>query len=205
MLTHTQKDHRNPPFIQYWLDQSASWLALNDLPRNQRPIRVTSFLSLILLFLPGVLFVGALFWAKDVNAHFVWLNDFTQYPWQFWGIALCGTIATLGGAGDWWFHKIYVTVSPREHHSHILALGTGGIVFILTAIASWVDWPNLLLLPIMVALITTVVLICYDEFAFHIRRCKPFETLLHRMLVLGNGLAFLCWIHWIFVTGLQNA
>jgi hypothetical protein len=142
-------------------------------------------------------------WAKDLNPRFAWFNNPTQYPWQFLGIVLCGTVATLGGAGDWWFHKIYVTVSPNEHHSHILALGSGGIVFLLMAVASWVDEPAALLIPVVVMLITTVVLISYDEFAFHIRRCKPFETILHRILVFGNGAAFLCWMHWLFVSGVK--
>jgi hypothetical protein len=160
---------------------------------------------LALLFLPGILFVGALMWAKDINIHFAWFNDLMHYPWQFWGIGLCGTVATIGGAGDWWFHKIYVTVSPNEHHSHILALGAGGIVFILMVVASWIDESTLLLIPVVVMLITTVVLISYDEFAFHIKRCKPFETMLHRMLVFGNGAALLFWMHWLFVSGLHHA
>lgn len=205
MLIRTENSQPNHPMIQSWLDKSALWLAFDDLPRNQRAIRLTSLLSLALLFLPGILFVGALMWAKDINIHFVWFNDPAQYPWQFWGIGLCGTVATIGGAGDWWFHKIYVTVSPNEHHSHILALGAGGIMFILMAIASWIDESTSLLIPVVMMLITTVVLISYDEFAFHIRRCKPFETMLHRMLVFGNGAAFLFWMHWLFVSGLHNA
>lgn len=205
MVVRTENSQPNHPIIQYWLDKSALWLAFDDLPRNRRAIRLTSLLSLALLFLPGILFVGALMWAKDINMHFAWFNDLAQYPWQFWGIGLCGTVATIGGAGDWWFHKIYVTVSPNEHHGHILALGAGGIMFILMAIASWIDESTLLLIPVVVMLITTVVLISYDEFAFHIRRCKPFETMLHRMLVFGNGAAFLFWMHWLFVSGLHHA
>jgi hypothetical protein len=204
MFIGTENSSSNHPRIQSLLDQTAQWLAFDDLPRNQRAIRLTSLLSLALLFLPGILFLAALMWAKDVNIHFAWFNDPVQYPWQFWGIAFCGTIATIGGAGDWWFHKIYVTVSPKEHHSHILALGAGGIVFLLMAAASWEDEPAALLIPVIVMLITTVVLISYDEFAFHIRRCKPFETLLHRMLVLGNGIVFLCWMHWLFASGLHH-
>ncbi len=200
MLVPAGTTRRNSPLIQYLLDKSAQWLRFDDLPRNQRPIRLTSLLSLTLLFLPGILFVAALFWAKDVNPYFEWFNEPVNFPWQLWAIGICGTVATLGGAGDWWFHKIYVTVSPKEHHSHILALGAGGFVFVLMAIASWIDEPVVLLTPVVVMLIITVVLISYDEFAFHIRRCKPFETLLHRMLVFGNGAAFLCWLHWLFVT-----
>jgi hypothetical protein len=186
------------------LDRVASVLALDDLQRNKRPIRVTSFFSLGLLFAPGVGLVAALWVLKDLHPHFAWFRDPLRYPWEFWGIVLFGLTATAGGAGDWLFHKVYVTVGPREHHSHMLALGAGGVVFLFMAIASWVDQPLPWLIPVLVALLVTVTLICYDEFAFHVRRCKPFETLLHRLLVLGNGAAFLCWMHWVFVAGIAH-
>lgn len=187
------------------MDYAADKLALDDLPRNKRPIRLKSFLSLSLLFAPGILFVLALWLLKDGHPRFAWFSHPALYPWQFWGIALFGSIATIGGAGDWLFHKIYVTVGPNEHHSHILALGAGGVVFILMTLASVADQPLYWLLPVIVALLITVTLICYDEFAFHVRRCKPFETMLHRMLVFGNGAAFLCWLHWVFVAGVLYA
>jgi hypothetical protein len=185
--------------MQKTFDTFANWLAIEGLQRNTRPVKSTSFLSLGLLFLPAVFFLLALSLLKDTSPRFYWFNDIERFPWQFWGIGLCGVIATLGGAGDWVFHKIYVTVGPKEHHSHILALGAGGLVFVMMALASTADQPLVWLIPVIIALLLTVTLICYDEFAFHVRRCKPFETLLHRMLVFGNGLAFLCWFHWIFV------
>jgi len=187
------------------LDHAASLIAIEDLQRNTRPVRPTSLLSLSLLFAPGVLFVAALWLLKDIAPRYAWAHDLSRYPWQFWGIALCGVVATLGGAGDWLFHKIYVTVGPKEHHSHLLALGAGGAVFLLMAVASVDDQPLRWLLPVIVALLVTVTLICYDEFAFHVRRCKPFETLLHRMLVFGNGAAFLIWMHWVFVAAYGSA
>jgi hypothetical protein len=190
--------------MQYVLDKTADILKLDDLRRNPKPVRLRSFASLALLFAPGVGFITALWLLKDTDARFAWFNQPASYPWQFWAIALCGTIATLGGAGDWLFHKIYVTVGPHEHHSHLLALGAGGAVFALMAAASVLEQPASLLIPIVVALLVTTVLICYDEFAFHIRRCKPFETLLHRMLVLGNAAAFLCWLHWLCAGGLHG-
>lgn len=188
------------------LDFTANHLAM-DLPRNKRPIRPASLLSLGLLFAPGVLFILALALLKDSHPRFTWFrtDNLTGYPWQFWGIGLFGVIATLGGAGDWLFHKVYVTVGPNEHHSHILALGAGGIVFLLMALASVADQPLHWLIPVVVGLLATVTLICYDEFAFHVRRCKPFETMLHRMLVFGQGVAFLCWLHWVFVAGAIHA
>lgn len=183
------------------LDHIADRLAFEDLKRNPKSLTLRSLGSLGLLFAPGVGFIGALWLLKNTHARFEWVNHLAEYPWQFWGIALCGTIATIGGVGDWVFHKVYVTVGPHEHHSHLLALGAGGIVFVLMAIASIIDQPLHMLIPMMIALSLTITLICYDEFAFHIKRCKPFETLLHRMLVFGNGLAFLCWVHWLFVLG----
>jgi hypothetical protein len=162
-------------------------------------VTVKSLVSLGLLFAPGVFFAAALLFLKDRHPNFYWVNTFGAYPWEVWGIALFGVVATLGGAGDWVFHKIYVTVGPKEHESHIFALAAGGGVFLLMGLASLAEQPDAFLIPVIVALLVTVTLICYDEFAFHIRRCKPFETVLHRMLVLGNGAAFLCWMQWVFV------
>jgi hypothetical protein len=199
------KDINNEQDLGYFLDYVAALLAIDGLTRSKKPLRLHSLVSLGLLFAPGIGFILALYLLKDTNPRFGWVNDMIAYPWQFWAIGLFGTIATLGGAGDWLFHKVYVTVGPKEHHSHILALGAGGLVFVLMAVASVLANPLDLLIPVLVALIVTVVLICYDEFAFHVRRCKPFETLLHRMLTLGNGAAFLCWMHWLFVTGVGHA
>jgi hypothetical protein len=181
------------------LDRVATVLAFDDLKRNRQPVTMKSLPSLGLLFAPGLFFLLALILLKDIHPRFSWFNTVDHYPWQFWAIGFFGSIATLGGAGDWLFHKIYVTVGPKEHESHLLALGSGGVVFILLALASLSDQPFEFLIPVIIALLVTVTLICYDEFAFHIRRCKPFETLLHRMLVFGNGAAFLCWMHWVFV------
>jgi hypothetical protein len=191
--------------MQALLDYVADRLAMDELQRNRRPIKLTSFVSLLLLFAPGVFFLGALLLLKDLHPDYTWFNDLSRFPWQFWGIILFGLIATTGGAGDWLFHKVYVTVGPNEHHSHLLALGAGGIVFLLMLGASVDTQPARWLVPMMVALLMTVTLICYDEFAFHLRRCKPFETMLHRLLVFGNGAAFLCWVHWVFVARMSYA
>lgn len=187
--------------MQNMLDTLANRLAIEELRRNPKPIRAQSFISLALLFAPGFLFVIVIWSLKDVNSRFVWAHNFIYSPWQFWGIGLFGAIATLGGAGDWLFHKIYITVGPHEHYSHILALGAGGIVFILMCLASIADQPLFWLLPIVIALLMTTVLICYDEFVFHAKRCKPIETALHRMLVFGNAIAFFIWLHWIYIDG----
>ena len=185
--------------MQNILDTLADQLAIDDLRRNQKPIHARSFVSLVLLFAPGVLFIVVIYLLKDVNVRFAWAQDFTSAPWQFWGIGFFGVIATVGGAGDWIFHKIYVTVGPHEHDSHVLALGAGGLVFIFMSFASITDQPLVWLIPTLIALLLTTTLICYDEFVFHINRCKPIETALHRMLVFGNAIALFIWLHWIFV------
>ena len=125
-----------------------------------------------------------------------------EYPWELWAVALCGSIATLGGVVDWRIHRSGDTVvGLREHRAHVAALGLGGVpLFGLMAAASLSPRPVAFLIPVLAALILTVVLVCYDEFLFH-RRCGRFETLSHRLLTFGNGLAFLAWAHWCFVRG----
>jgi hypothetical protein len=61
------------------------------------------------------------------------------------------------------------------------------------------DRPLQFLLPAIVVVLFIATLICYDEFIFHRRRCRPLETVLHRVLVFGNGAAWLAWAHWCFV------
>lgn len=161
--------------------------------------------ALLAMLAPAGLFpLGLLLLQDDVR--FAWLSRPTDYPWELWIIALCGTTATLAGLADWWIHRSGVTVvGVREHLAHVAALGIGGIpLFFLMAAATLSTRPHVLLLPILVMLVLTVVLICYDEFLFH-RRCGWLEMLMHRALTFGNGLAFLAWIHWCFVRGVGNA
>jgi hypothetical protein len=157
--------------------------------------------ALLAMLAPAVLFPLGLVLLRD-HGRFAWLRDVSCYPWEFWAIAVCGTAATLGGTADWLFHRCGETaVGRREHQAHVAALAGGGLpLFGLLAWASVIDRPAVLLLPVLVFLILTVVLICYDEFVFH-RRCGRFETLTHRLLTFGNGLAFLAWVHWCFVRG----
>ena len=162
-------------------------------------------LALILMLMPGLLFVAGLAILRN-RSRFSWVNHIQAYPWEFWAIAVCGAIASTGGIGDWLFHRSGETaVGAPEHRAHILALGIGGLpLFVLMAAASVSARPMVFLLPVIVVLIVTVVLICQDEFLFH-RRCNALETLLHRMLTIGNGLAWLGWVHWCFVRGGGNA
>ena len=153
------------------------------------------------MLMPGLSFVAGLAILRN-HSRFSWVSHFHDYPWEFWAIATCGAIASTGGIGDWLFHRSGVTaVGAAEHRAHILALGFGGVpLFVLMAAASISARPLVFLLPVIVVLIGTVVLICQDEFLFH-RRCAARETVLHRMLTIGNGLAWLAWVHWCFVRG----
>jgi hypothetical protein len=69
------------------------------------------------------------------------------------------------------------------------------------AAASVMNQPRVLLLPILLVVLFTASAICYDEFVYHRKRCGVYETLLHRLLVFGNGIAWLVWMHWSFVRG----
>lgn len=156
-------------------------------------------LALGAMFVPAVLCPLGLFLLR-VDARFAWLGDIRAWPWELWAIAVCGTVATLGGVLDWRFHRSGETVVGRgEHRAHVLALAGGGVpLFTLMAAASISARPAQFLVPVLVVLICTVVMICYDEFVFH-RRCGRFERFAHRLLTCGNGLAFLAWAHWCFV------
>lgn len=155
--------------------------------------------ALVAMLVPAVLCPLGLFLVRDAP-RFIWLHDIREYPWELWAIAVCGSAATLGGFLDWRFHRGGDTVvGRREHKAHLLALAGGGIpLFILMAAASISARPAQFLVPVLIVLIYTVVMICYDEFVFH-RRCGRFETITHRLLTCGNCLAFLAWAHWCFV------
>jgi hypothetical protein len=156
--------------------------------------------SLLLLFFPAVLFgCGLMLWRRHPN--FVVGADFPYFPWQLYVIAFCGTIATTGGVLDWRYHRdpLRLQLSKKEREAEAAALGLGGVpMFILMWLATISPKPSNYLIPILVVLIYTIVAICYDEFVFHIRRCGPTETLYHRLLVFGNGFAWLAWMHFIY-------
>lgn len=172
--------------------------------RNQDPqsLRlVASYASLVALLIPGVGF-GILLLLVEKSGRFSGLATFSTFPWELWLIAVAGTLATLGGLADWAFHRWVAKckIGKAERRCELIALAAGGApVFLLMALASAAKAPSLYLLPIVVLVLFTTVLICYDEFIFHSRRCKKLETVFHRVLVLGNALAFLAWFHWCFV------
>ena len=72
-------------------------------------------------------------------------------------------------------------------------------MFVLMWLATVSGGPASYLIPIVVILVITVAAICYDEFVFHRRRCGKVESRFHRMLVFGNGIAWLSWFSLIFL------
>ncbi|MFN8360862.1 MAG: hypothetical protein U0264_13190 [Candidatus Kapaibacterium sp.] len=166
--------------------------------KSRLPFR--PYLSLILLFIPALLF-GILLLLYSDSPHLNIHSNFPFLPWQFHVIALFGIIATTGGVLDWRYHRnpLHMKIPKKERDAEAAALGLGGLpMFILMWLAMMSSTPTVYLIPIIIVLIYTVVAISYDEFVFHIKRCGKLETLYHRMLVLGNGTAWLAWFHYIY-------
>ena len=156
------------------------------------------YISLLLLFVPPVLFVTLLLIFK--NSIPVG-QTFPYFPWQFMIIGIFGIVATVGGVLDWRYHRnpLNMKIPKKERDAEAMALGLGGVpMFLLMWFAMVSATPKAFLIPILLVLIYTVVAICYDEFVFHIKRCTKTENLYHRMLVLGNGVAWLSWFHYIY-------
>jgi hypothetical protein len=155
-----------------------------------------------MLLLPGAAFVWGLTRVSG-RPGYVDLSDWRTVPWSLWIIGVCGTIATIAGLLDLHYH---VTgrrlVSRRERHGELIALGFGGTpLFALMMAASWMAEPHQLMAPIVLLAMFTVVMVCLDEFVYHRRSCSLYEATLHRVLVFGNGAAFLAWFHWIASRG----
>lgn len=162
--------------------------------------KIRLYLSLYLLFVPAILF-GILVVIFRHHPQLAYVKQFPYVAWQFIVIAFFGTIATIGGVLDWRFHRnpLEMKISKKERDAEAAALGLGGVpMFLLMWSAMMSREPRVFLIPIILVLLYTVVAICYDEFVFHINRCGKTETLYHRLLVFGNGLAWLAWFHFIF-------
>ncbi len=158
------------------------------------------YLSLVLLFIPALLF-GALLFIFMNHSKLQITNRLPYLPWQFFAMAVFGTIATIGGIQDWKFYRdpLKLKILKKERDAEAKALGLGGLpMFILMWFAMISNTPENFLVPIIVVLIYTVAAICYDEFVFHIKRCGKLENGYHRMLVFGNGIAWLAWFHFIY-------
>jgi hypothetical protein len=158
------------------------------------------YLSLAFLFVPATLFGLLLLLYRDnsklrLSSHFPYAN------WQFYAIGFFGIIATAGGILDWKYHRnpLNMKIPKKERDAEAFALGAGGVpMFLLMWFAMLSAHSDHFLIPIIIVLIYTVVGISYDEFVFHIKRCGKQENRFHRMLVFGNGLAWIAWFHFIF-------
>lgn len=158
------------------------------------------YLSLVLLFIPALLF-GLLLYLNRKDEKLGIETGFPYLPWQFWAIVFFGIIATAGGVLDWRYHRdpLKLKIPKKERDAEAKALGLGGLpMFILMWLAMISSRPAGFLIPILLVLVYTVSAICYDEFVFHIKRCDKIENSYHRMLVFGNGIAWLAWIHYIY-------
>jgi hypothetical protein len=158
------------------------------------------YVSLVLLLVPPALF-GLLLVLFRHNARLQLSGGFPYLPWQFLVVAGAGVVATLGGILDWRYHRnpLNLKIPKKERDAEAAALGLGGVpMFALMSVATLRGNPTVWLIPIVVVLIYTVVAICYDEFVFHRKRCGPVENAYHRMLVFGNGAAWLAWFHLIY-------
>jgi hypothetical protein len=125
----------------------------------------------------------------------------STWPAQLWWIAVAGTAATVAGVLDWRFHRTGGRrVARAEHRAELLALVGGGLLFLLLTTASVLETRGWLLAPIVATALVVAGLIAFDETRFH-RACGAYETRLHRVLVGGNGIAFLAWLHWCFARG----
>lgn len=158
------------------------------------------YVSLGLLLVPPGLF-GALLLLFHSNERLQLSRELPYLPWQFLVVGVAGTVATLGGVLDWRYHRnpLHLKIPKKERDAEAAALGLGGVpMFLLMSAATLHAKPTIWLIPIIIVLIYTVVAISYDEFVFHIKRCGPVENAYHRMLVFGNGTAWLAWFHFIY-------
>lgn len=157
-------------------------------------------LSLLALFFPAVA-MGFLLALAPTGAASLPRWSPSSWPTQLWVIAVAGTVATIGGLLDWIYHRRGGRrVGAAERRVELLALGLGVPLFGLMVGASVMSAPSTLLLPIVGVALVMAGLIVHDETRFH-RACSTWETLLHRLLVGGNGIAFVAWLHWCFCRG----
>ena len=120
----------------------------------------------------------------------------TSWPTTFWIMAIAGTTATCAGLLDWRFHRNGGRrIAPAERRAELQALSLGLPLFALLTLVSGPFPLRALLVPIVAIALGMTALIVFDEVRFH-RSCGRLETLLHRLLVGGNGLAFLAWLAW---------
>lgn len=153
--------------------------------------------TLIAVLLPAIAMPVMLVLAAG-RADLPRLFALSSWPAELWIMALGGFVATVAGVLDWAFHRTGGRRIPAaEHRAEFAALALGVPLFAMLSIASIRDDPAPLLIPIIAVALVMAGLIVFDETRFH-RGCGRYETRLHRLLVSGNGVAFLAWLHWCF-------
>ena len=152
-------------------------------------------LSLLAVLVPAAA-MPVLLWLAPASWSLPRVAAPLAWPAEFWCMAIAGCIATAAGVLDWHFHLSGGRRIPHaEHRAELAALSLGVPLFALMAAASVVDRPRLLLPPIVLVAMLMSGLIVFDEARFH-RGCGRYETVLHRLLVGGHGVAFLAWFSW---------
>lgn len=122
--------------------------------------------------------------------------DPRSWPAAFVVMAVAGAVATGAGVLDWRFHRLGGRrLAAAERRAELAALALGAPLFVLLTTASLARDPRPWLLPAVLVALAMTALIAFDETRFH-RACGRYETLLHRLLVFGNGVAFACWFGW---------
>lgn len=165
-----------------------------------RGLTLPRVLGLVAFAIPGAGFIAALLLVRG-RPEFGFLEDLRAWPPELWIIAAGGSLASLAGLADFvWHVRGLREVSRREERGEIVALALGGApLFGVMAAASAGPDPRAFLLPALVVTIFTVACVCHDEFVYHRLACGRREALFHRLLIAGNGVAYLAWFHWTFV------
>jgi hypothetical protein len=128
-----------------------------------------------------------------------------SWPLAFWVMAVAGGVATGAGVLDWRFHRAGGRpIARAERRAELMALSLGVPLFALLTLASGPVPLRTVLVPIVGVALGMTSLIVFDEVRFH-RACGRYETLLHRFLVGGNGIAFLAWLAWCAQREVGNA
>jgi len=151
--------------------------------------------SLAALLTPALAMV-LLLWLAPPAWSLPRLTALASWPSAFWVMAIGGAVATCAGVLDWRFHRSGGRrIAREERRAELLALSLGVPLFALLTLASGPLPLRSVLVPIVGVALVMTGLIVFDEVRFH-RACGRYETLLHRLLVGGNGTAFLAWLAW---------
>lgn len=160
--------------------------------------------ALGLALLPGAMFGGLLGFASAHDARFAFVREPSRTPWPVLVIAGAGAVGALGAVLDHRHHRSGrgPLVGALEHRSHIFALLSAIPLFVVMAAATCMRSPGSLLVPAFALATHVLGWVTYDAFVFHRRRrTGAHEKTFHAMTTLGNGAAFLAWVHWIWGMG----